>query len=106
MLEGLISAGRLPRPRRMIRLLNAYECYGFFKYLEEVHRLQPPLAGVVVDTVGAKPEVCNGRLEWHATVPMSAGLVDRVGVAILRTTLKLGRPIYRLSLEPFMSTAD
>lgn len=105
-LEGLIAEGRLPRPRRSIRLLHAYECYGFFKYLEEVHRLQPPLAGVVVDTVGAKPEVCNGRLEWHATVPMSAGFVDRLGAAIIGETLKLGSPIYQLSLEPFMSTAD
>lgn len=105
-LEGLIAAGRLPRPRRTIRLLNAYECYGFFKYLEEVRRLQPPLAGVVVDTVGAKPEVCHGRLEWHATVPMSAGFVDRLGAAIVGKTLKLGRPIYQLSLERFVSTSD
>jgi aminoglycoside N3'-acetyltransferase/aminopeptidase-like protein len=105
-LEGLIAAGRLPRPRRTIRMLHAYECYGFFKYLEEVHRLQPPLAGVVVDTVGARPEVCNGRLEWHATVPMSAGFVDRLGATIIGKTLKLGSPIYHLSLEPFVSTAD
>src|SRR5439155_10903052 len=101
-LEGLIAAGRLPRPKRTIRLLHAYECYGFFKYLEEVRRLQPPLAGVVVDTVGAKPEVCNGRLEWHATVPASAGFVDRLGMAIIGKTLKLGSPLYQLSLERFV----
>jgi aminoglycoside N3'-acetyltransferase/aminopeptidase-like protein len=105
-LESLIAAGRLARPRRSIRLLSAYECYGFFQYLEEVRRLQPPLAGVVVDTVGAKPEVCHGRLEWHATVPMSAGFVDRLGLAILQATLALGEPLYELSLEPFMSTSD
>src|SRR5205085_7389548 len=105
-LEGLITAGRLPRPKRTIRLLNAYECYGFFQYLEEVRRLQPPLAGVVVDTIGAKPEVCNGRLEWHATVPTSAGFVDRLGATILQATLKLGDPLYQLSLEPFVSTSD
>jgi aminoglycoside N3'-acetyltransferase len=105
-LEGLIAAGRLPRPKRTIRLLNAYECYGFFKYLEDVRRLQPPLAGVVVDTVGARPEVCSGRLEWHATVPSSAGFVDRLGAAILDATLKLGEPLYQLSLEPFVSTSD
>ena len=105
-LEGLIAAGQLPRPRRTIRLLSGYECYGFFKYLEEVGRLQPPLAGVVVDAVGARPELCDGRLEWHATIPMSAGFVDRVGAAILRATLKLDNPGYRLFQEPFMSTAD
>jgi aminoglycoside N3'-acetyltransferase len=105
-LEGLIAEGRLPRPKRSIRLLSAYECYGFFKYLEEVRRLQPPLAGVVVDTVGAKPEICHGRLEWHATVPASAGFVDRLGMAIIGETLKLAGPIYQLSLEPFVSTSD
>jgi aminoglycoside 3-N-acetyltransferase len=105
-LEDLIAAGVLPRPRRSIRLLNAYECYGFFNYLETVRRLQPPLAGVVIDTVGSRPDVCNGRLHWHATLPMSAGFVDRVGEAILRAALELQNPGYRLSLEPFVETSD
>lgn len=106
LLEGLIAAGVLKRPRRTIRLLNAYECYGFFAYLERVRRLQPPLAGVCIDTLGAKPEVCDGRLEWHATIPMSANFVDQVGEAILRAALVRHRPGYRLYLEPFVSTAD
>jgi len=106
-LEGLIKEGVLPRPRRTIRLLNAYECYGFFAYLEKERRLQPPLAGVCVDTVGAKPSVCSGRLEWHATVPSSAGFVDWVGEKILRATLRDYRAAgYKLHSESFMSTAD
>lgn len=106
-LEGLIGAGVLPRPRRTIRLLNAYECYGFFAFLEKERRLQPPLAGVCIDTVGAKPAVCGGRLEWRATVPSSAGFVDWVGEKILRATLReYGASGYRLHHEPFMSTSD
>ncbi|MEW6751187.1 MAG: AAC(3) family N-acetyltransferase [Candidatus Latescibacterota bacterium] len=105
-LEELIGAGQLPRPRRTIRLLNAYECYGFFAYLERVRRLQPPLAGVCIDSVGARPPVCAGRLEWHATIPMSAGFVDRVGEVLLRDVLRRHRPGYRLCLEPFVSTSD
>ena len=105
-LEGLIAEGKLKRPRRTIRLLNAYECYGFFAYLERVQRLQTPLAGVCIDTVGSRPEVCDGRLEWHATIPMSAGFVDRVGEVILRGALQRHNPGYRLCAEPFMSTAD
>jgi aminoglycoside N3'-acetyltransferase len=106
LLEGLIAEGRLRRPRRSIRLLNAYECYGFFGYLEKARRLQPPLAGVCMDTLGSKPEVCDGRLEWHATIPMSAGFVDRVGEAVLRAGLRLKNPGYRLYLTPFVSTSD
>ncbi len=105
-IEGLIAAGKLRRPRRTVRLLNAYECYGFFGYLERTRRLQIPLAGVCIDTVGSKPEVCDGRLEWHATIPMSAGFVDRVGEAILRAGLKLRNPGYRLYPTPFVSTSD
>ena len=44
LLGGLVADGRLPR--RTIRLLNAYECYGFFHYAENVERDRPPLAGV------------------------------------------------------------
>ncbi len=105
-IEGLVAGGLLPRPRRSIRLLNAYECHGFFKYLEDVRRLQTPLAGTVIDTVGSKPSVCNGRLEWHATIPMSAGFVDRVGEAIIRAALRLNNPGYKLYIEPFQSTSD
>jgi aminoglycoside 3-N-acetyltransferase len=106
LLEGLIAEGKLRRPRRSIRLLNAYECYGFFGYLEKVHRLQTPLAGLCIDTLGSKPEVCDGRLEWHATIPMSAGFVDRVGEGVLRAGLKLRNPGYRLYPTPFVSTSD
>ena len=105
-LEKLIAAGIIRRPRRSIRLINAYECYGFFAYLENTQRLQTPLAGVCIDTLGSKPKVCGGRLEWHSTIPMSAGFVDWVGAAILRQTLRRSRSGYRLCLEPFMSTSD
>ncbi len=105
-LEALIADGTLPRPRRTIRLMSAYECHGFFKYLEDVQRLQTPLAGVVIDTVGSKPSVCGGRIEWHATIPMSAGFVDRLGEVILNETLRVRNPGYRLFMEPFQSTSD
>jgi len=87
--RGLIAEGVVPRPRRSIRLLHAYECYRFFKYLEDVKRPQIPLAGFVIDTVGSKLEVCNARLEWHATIAMSAHFVDWVGEAVIRAMLEL-----------------
>ena len=106
LLEGLIASGKLQRPRRSIRLINAYECYGFFAYLERKRRLQTPLAGVCIDTVGIRPDVCGGRLEWHATIPMSAAFVDRIGAAVLRAALRRHQPGYKLFMEPFVSTSD
>ena len=104
-LNGLIESGRLPRPRRSIRLLHGFECYGFFHYLEHTFRLQPPLAGVCIDTIGARPDVCNRELSWHATAPASGSFVDHLGYELLRTTLTL-RPVYQLRRRPFVSTED
>jgi aminoglycoside 3-N-acetyltransferase len=106
LLEGLIAAGTIRRPRRSIRFVNAYECYGFFAYLERQRRLQTPLAGVCIDTVGARPEICDGRIEWRSTVPSSAGFVDWVGETVLRATLKRQNPGYRLAPGSFVPTAD
>ena len=104
-LTELIARGRLPQPRRTIRFLHAYECYGFFHYLEHTPRLQPPLAGVCIDTIGARPDVCQGNLSWHATAPGSAAFVDAIGFELLRATLA-ARPVYRLVKKPFLSTED
>ena len=105
-LEGLIAAGRLRRPRRSIRLVSGYECFSFFHYLERVWRPQPPLAGVCIDSVGARPEVCQGRLGWHASTAMTAGFVHPLGASLLRATLRRAKHLYRLELGGFESTPD
>lgn len=105
-LERLIADGKIKRPRRSIRFLNAYECYGFFHYMEHVHRLQAPLAGVCLDTLGTKPEYCDGRLSWRATIPMSAGFVDRLGEKMLQASLDIKNPGYTLHTGGFVSTSD
>lgn len=105
-LESLIRKGAIERPKRTIRLLSGFECYSFFHYLEHERRYQPPLAGICVDTVGARPDICDGRLSWRATVPSSAGFVDRVGSSIIRATLRQTKPGYRLAEGSFISTSD
>jgi aminoglycoside N3'-acetyltransferase len=104
-LTHLIRQGKIPQPRRTIRLLHGYECYGFFHYLEHAFRMQPPLAGVCIDTLGARPDVCGGELSWHGTVPASASFVDDIGFHLLRAALA-ERPVYKLQRKPFLSTED
>jgi len=105
-LNALITSGKMKPPRRGIRLLHGYECYGFFHYLEHQKRFQTPLAGVCIDTLGAIPIGCGRRLKWHSTVPSSADFVDRVGAAILRAALKSSATGYALLEKPFVSTED
>jgi aminoglycoside N3'-acetyltransferase len=105
-LEELFASGRLPRPRRSIRFLNAYECYGFFYYLEHTERLKLPIAGINLDIVGLEPGLCNSHLYWHESIPMSAQFVNDVGQTILGSLLPEKKSPYRLKRAPFRSTAD
>lgn len=105
-INELAASGALPRPRCTIRFVHAYECYGFFHYFEHHPRPQPPLAGVCIDIVGAKPALCRRELRWHSTIPMSATFVNDVGEFLLRAALRLARPGYRFLPKPFLSTED
>lgn len=103
-IEGAIRNGAFPRPRRTIRFLNGYECYSFFPFLEG--RVRPPLAGLVLDAVGLKPEHCRGRMNWHPTVSSSASFVDEIGEGAIRGSLSIENPGYRLVRQPWVSTDD
>ncbi|MDA0710624.1 MAG: AAC(3) family N-acetyltransferase [bacterium] len=105
-LEHLIASGKLRRPKRTIRLLSGYECYSFFNDMEHTRRLQKPLAGVCIDTVGANPGLCEGKLSWRSTIPMSATFVDRVGAHIISAALRKSPSGYTLSPGGFVSTSD
>jgi aminoglycoside N3'-acetyltransferase len=105
-LESLIAAGALPRPKRTVRVVFGYECYGFFHYLINHRRFQPPLAGICVDSLGIKPEYCAGELKLHATVPSSAGFVNALGEAMVRAALAQQDTGYTCRADTFRSTED
>lgn len=105
-LESAIAKGDIRRPKRSIRFLSGFECYGFFNYMEFARRYQTPIAGLCVDTVGAKPELCDGQFSWRATIPMSATFVDRIGETVTRSSLRRTKPGYRLVSGDFVSTSD
>jgi aminoglycoside 3-N-acetyltransferase len=106
LLNHLIAEKKIQRPRRSIRLLHGYECYGFFNYLEHQKRFQPALAGICVDTIGAKPDLCKGALSWHGTIPMSATFVDDVGEEMINAALRIDDAGYHYVRKPFVTTED
>jgi aminoglycoside 3-N-acetyltransferase len=105
-LNHLIATNQLARPKRTIRLVAAYECYGFFHYLIHHKRFTPPLAGLCLDTLGAKPEFCDQHLRLHATLPASAGYVDHIAEQCLTAAIQLDNPGYIFESLPFISTED
>ncbi len=105
-LEAAIRSGSIQRPRRPIRFLSGFECYAFFNYMEFHRRLQTPLAGLCVDTVGSKPDICDGQFSWRATIPMSATFVDRIGTSVASSAIRKINPGYRLVTGSFVSTSD
>ena len=105
-IEQSIRSGHIKRPKRSIRFLSGYECYSFFNYMEHERRYQTPIAGLCVDTVGARPEVCDGQFSWRATIPMSATFVDRIGETVARAAIRACKPGYTLVSGSFVSTSD
>jgi aminoglycoside N3'-acetyltransferase len=105
-LEELIASGKLPRPRRSIRLLGGYECYGFFNYLATQSRWEPPLAGVCIDSIGLKPELATKGMLLSATLQHSASFVNDIAEQTTRGALRAVKPGYRFKAGPFVSTDD
>lgn len=100
----LIRDGKLIEPRRSIRFVHGYEAYGTLGFLKQSGAR--PLASVNLDTVGAKPDICDGCLDWCATTPMTAGFVNVVGTKLLVRALNEINSGYRLRIRPFMGSAD
>ncbi len=105
-IETLIRQGALARPRRSIRFLTGYPPFWALSFLRQGRRYQPPLAGVCIDSVGAGPPARADRLQWNATSPMTAGVVDELGAALASRALRLLETGTRLKRRPFAATPE
>ena len=105
-LEGLMTAGLLPRPRRTIRFVHGYECFGPFALFERERTRIRVHAGMILDAVGSRPGVSEGLLAWHAAVPQADTGPHGIGLACLRAALRLRNPGYRLRALPFSPSSE
>ncbi len=65
-LQRLIRAGKLPRPRRAIRLLAMGECYGSMHYLtSHPERVRRTVAAMCVDTPAAPQNLAGTEYTWY-----------------------------------------
>jgi len=114
-LQRLIGSGRLPRPRRGIRLLWVPEMTGTFAYLaSNAQSIQHMIAGVNLDMVGENQDVCGSVFIVEATpaaMPSFAtDLLDRMREEWLEGAQSLGGsasyPLFRHTVNPFSGGSD
>lgn len=75
-LKDMIKAGKLPGPRRSIRLLFGQECSGSGAVLAKLRKFAPgPVYGLSVDTVGQVAE-CHGMLRILRTLDSLPSMTD------------------------------
>ena len=69
-LRRLIAEGRLPRPRRSVRVLLCFEQYGTIAFLDmNRERIPHIVAGLNADMVGEDQELCGSVLTLDRTPP-------------------------------------
>ncbi|HYM12230.1 MAG TPA: M28 family peptidase, partial [Bryobacterales bacterium] len=82
-LHGLIASGKLPRPRRTIRILAMGECYGSMPYLTaNAERVKRTVAAMCVDTPAASYRLAGTEYTWSlspgAASPYTDALILRL----------------------------
>ena len=81
-LQGLISRGELPAPRRSIRFLFVSECYGTMFWLEQSRRARRIVAGLCVDAPCGIAELALRPLEISVNPHSQMSYVDALALAI------------------------
>jgi len=114
-LKRLIQSGKLPRPKRSIRLLWVAEMTGTFAYLaSNPQRIPHMVAGLNLDMVGESQDICGSVFIVEATpaaMPSFAtDLLERMreewlgGAHSLAGTASY--PLFRHAVNPFSGGSD
>lgn len=88
-LRQLIDKGQLPRPRRTIRFLHGFECYGLVAYLARHKQYDHMIAGLNVDGAGVDMCRMQAPLCLFKTPDSNPGFTDPFLARLLRQVLTL-----------------
>jgi hypothetical protein len=87
-LNRLIKAGRLPRPKRTIRVLGMGECYGTMYYLEHnKERMKRTIAAMCIDSPAGLQNLAMTEYTWIVNPHAAKSYVDAL-------TLRLAEEYY------------
>ncbi|MHC4873256.1 MAG: M28 family peptidase [Planctomycetota bacterium] len=91
-LTDAVQKKLLPRPKRSIKFLNGFECYGTAAYLANHHDLQKIVAGINVDGVGIDMFERRAPLSHFKNPESNPSFVDNLLDYLLEQRLPLGNP--------------
>jgi Peptidase family M28 len=93
-LNRLIQAGRLPRPRRTIRVLGMGECYGTMYYLEHnPERVKRTIAAMCIDSPAALQTLAGTEHTWILDPQSATSYVDALALRLAQEYYpSVGRP--------------
>lgn len=91
-LERLIASGKLPRPRRNIRVLLMGEMYGSMHYVaSNPERIRRTLAAMCVDTPAASYELAGTEYTFHMNPHVAKDFTDALMLKVASTYFPLVR---------------
>ena len=76
-LSRLIGEGKLPRPKRTIRVLGMSECYGMLHYLEQTKdRTKRTIAAMCIDAPAGQQTLAGTEYTWVLNPQSASSYVD------------------------------
>jgi hypothetical protein len=98
-LNRLINSGRLPRPKRTIRVLGMGECYGTMYYLEHnLDRVKRTIAAMCIDSPAGLQNLGGTEHTWILNPHSASSYVDAF-------VLRLAEEYYPMVGRPWQSSA-
>jgi hypothetical protein len=76
-LNRLIAEGKLPRPKRTVRVLGMSECYGMLHYLEQTKdRMKRTVAAMCIDAPAGQQTLAGTEYTWVLNPQSASSYVD------------------------------
>jgi hypothetical protein len=93
-LNRLIQAGKLPRPRRTIRVLGMGECYGTMYYLQQhQERVKRTVAAMCIDSPAGLQNLAGTEYTWILNPHSAKSYVDALALRLAEDYYpSVGRP--------------
>jgi hypothetical protein len=103
-LHQLIETGKLPRPRRSIRILLMPELYGSLSYItDHPDRMKHTVAAMAVDTPAASYDLAGTEYTFHLNPDVASSYADALILRIASAYFRNSRPWH---WAPFMPGTD